>query len=239
MVATSGTTNLGIIDDLAGVAEVCDRRDLWMHVDGAYGGAGLAAPSVRPQFAGHRARRQLHRRSAQVAVRAVRLLRAPVPAPAAGARRAHPARRLPRRRSSRRPSGTRPTTPSTCRGGRAACRSGSRSRCTAPPPTPTRSSPRSRSPGGRRGDPLASRPRAAERARAVGALLPPHRLGPGELRARGARTCCGEGSAFVTPTVHQRRDRDAVCHRQPAHHPHRHQSHPGYHAVNGGLIPLY
>ncbi len=52
VVATSGTTNLGIIDDLAGVAEVCDRRDLWMHVDGAYGGAGLAAPSVRPRFQG-------------------------------------------------------------------------------------------------------------------------------------------------------------------------------------------
>jgi L-2,4-diaminobutyrate decarboxylase len=51
-VATSGTTNLGIIDDLAGVAEVCDRRDLWMHVDGAYGGAALAAPSVRPKFRG-------------------------------------------------------------------------------------------------------------------------------------------------------------------------------------------
>ena len=51
-VATSGTTNLGIVDDLAGVAEVCDRRDLWMHVDGAYGGAGLAAPSVRAKFQG-------------------------------------------------------------------------------------------------------------------------------------------------------------------------------------------
>ena len=51
-VATSGTTNTGVIDDLAGVAEVCREHGLWMHVDGAYGGAALAAPSVRHLFAG-------------------------------------------------------------------------------------------------------------------------------------------------------------------------------------------
>ena len=50
--ATSGTTNLGVIDDLAGIAEVCRERGLWFHVDGAYGGAALAAPSVRHLFAG-------------------------------------------------------------------------------------------------------------------------------------------------------------------------------------------
>ena len=52
VVATSGTTNAGIIDDLVGVADVCDRESLWFHVDGAYGGAGLAAPSVRSHFDG-------------------------------------------------------------------------------------------------------------------------------------------------------------------------------------------
>jgi glutamate/tyrosine decarboxylase-like PLP-dependent enzyme len=51
-IATAGTTNLGVIDDLAGIAEVCERRDLWFHVDAAYGGAALAAPSVRPRFDG-------------------------------------------------------------------------------------------------------------------------------------------------------------------------------------------
>jgi glutamate/tyrosine decarboxylase-like PLP-dependent enzyme len=52
VVATSGTTNAGIIDDLAGVAEVARERGLWFHVDGAYGGAGLFAPSVRDRYAG-------------------------------------------------------------------------------------------------------------------------------------------------------------------------------------------
>jgi L-2,4-diaminobutyrate decarboxylase len=50
--ATAGTTNLGAIDDLEGIAEVCEERGLWMHVDGAYGGAALAAPSARARFAG-------------------------------------------------------------------------------------------------------------------------------------------------------------------------------------------
>jgi L-2,4-diaminobutyrate decarboxylase len=52
IVATSGTTNAGVVDDLAGVGDVCADIGVWMHVDGAYGGAGLAAPSVRHRYAG-------------------------------------------------------------------------------------------------------------------------------------------------------------------------------------------
>ncbi len=52
VVATSGTTNAGIVDDLEGVARVAEELNVWMHVDGAYGAAGLFAPSVRDRFNG-------------------------------------------------------------------------------------------------------------------------------------------------------------------------------------------
>ena len=52
IVATSGTTNLGMVDDLAAVAEVAATHDTWFHVDGAYGAAALCAPSVRHLFHG-------------------------------------------------------------------------------------------------------------------------------------------------------------------------------------------
>jgi L-2,4-diaminobutyrate decarboxylase len=52
VVATAGSTNLGVVDDLAGVAEIAAAQGWWFHVDGAYGGAGLAAPSVREFYAG-------------------------------------------------------------------------------------------------------------------------------------------------------------------------------------------
>ena len=52
VVASAGTTNAGVIDDLAGVADVCGARGIWLHVDGAYGGAALASPSARDRLAG-------------------------------------------------------------------------------------------------------------------------------------------------------------------------------------------
>jgi aromatic-L-amino-acid decarboxylase len=39
IVATAGTTNSGIVDDLVAIADVCRRHKLWLHVDGAFGAA--------------------------------------------------------------------------------------------------------------------------------------------------------------------------------------------------------
>lgn len=52
VVATAGTTNLGIIDDLASVGTIARELGIWFHVDGAYGLAALCAPSVREKFNG-------------------------------------------------------------------------------------------------------------------------------------------------------------------------------------------
>jgi aromatic-L-amino-acid decarboxylase len=52
VVANAGSTNAGLVDDLAGLARVCGERGLWLHVDAAYGGGGLLSPSTQPRFAG-------------------------------------------------------------------------------------------------------------------------------------------------------------------------------------------
>jgi glutamate/tyrosine decarboxylase-like PLP-dependent enzyme len=52
IIATAGTTNAGIIDDLAAAAEVARDHDWWFHVDGAYGGAGMLDPRKRDLYAG-------------------------------------------------------------------------------------------------------------------------------------------------------------------------------------------
>jgi len=51
-VATAGTTNAGVVDDIEGIADVAAEHNWWLHVDGAYGGAGLVAPSIRHLFRG-------------------------------------------------------------------------------------------------------------------------------------------------------------------------------------------
>jgi glutamate/tyrosine decarboxylase-like PLP-dependent enzyme len=52
VVATAGTTNVGMIDDLEGIAAVAADLGTWYHVDAAYGGAAMAAPSARARFDG-------------------------------------------------------------------------------------------------------------------------------------------------------------------------------------------
>ncbi len=52
VVATSGTTVLGAFDPLREIAAVCRRHDVWLHVDGAFGGSMLLHPPSRHLFDG-------------------------------------------------------------------------------------------------------------------------------------------------------------------------------------------
>ena len=164
IVATSGTTNAGVVDDLAGTATSCRRLGVWMHVDGAYGGAGLAAPSVRDRYDGiERADSFIvdpHKwlfapfDSCALVYRDPTVARPPTPSTPSTSRCCRTTPRIatsPRVTSARKAHrriepGTRPTSPTTCHAAPAGCRSGSASRPTAPTRTATRSRRRSRSP---------------------------------------------------------------------------------------------
>ena len=52
VVATAGTTLTGAVDPIDALADVCEARDIWLHVDGAYGLPAAAAPSAAALFAG-------------------------------------------------------------------------------------------------------------------------------------------------------------------------------------------
>jgi glutamate/tyrosine decarboxylase-like PLP-dependent enzyme len=54
VVATAGTTNAGIVDDLEGLGGYAREHDLWFHVDGAYGGAAIFSSTHRHLFEGIR-----------------------------------------------------------------------------------------------------------------------------------------------------------------------------------------
>lgn len=41
IIASAGTTNTGTVDPLDTLADICEKENLWFHIDGAYGGAAI------------------------------------------------------------------------------------------------------------------------------------------------------------------------------------------------------
>ncbi|MGL4609203.1 MAG: pyridoxal phosphate-dependent decarboxylase family protein [Trueperaceae bacterium] len=52
VVATAGTTLTGTIDPIEELAEICKARNIWLHVDSAYGLPAASLPNFKKQFAG-------------------------------------------------------------------------------------------------------------------------------------------------------------------------------------------
>jgi glutamate/tyrosine decarboxylase-like PLP-dependent enzyme len=52
VIASAGTVDVGAIDDLAAIADLCAEEKLWFHVDGAFGGLGVLTPEIAPRLKG-------------------------------------------------------------------------------------------------------------------------------------------------------------------------------------------
>jgi glutamate/tyrosine decarboxylase-like PLP-dependent enzyme len=52
VVGTAGAVDTGAIDDLAGLAAIAEREQLWLHVDGAFGALARMSPELAPRLAG-------------------------------------------------------------------------------------------------------------------------------------------------------------------------------------------
>jgi glutamate/tyrosine decarboxylase-like PLP-dependent enzyme len=52
VVGSAGTVDIGAIDDLVALGELCREEKLWFHVDGAYGALGILSPVLAPRLAG-------------------------------------------------------------------------------------------------------------------------------------------------------------------------------------------
>jgi aromatic-L-amino-acid decarboxylase len=52
VVASAGTVDIGAIDDLLAISQLCREEELWFHVDGAFGALAILSPELAPRLAG-------------------------------------------------------------------------------------------------------------------------------------------------------------------------------------------
>ena len=52
VIGNSGTVNTGAIDDLNALADICQKENLWFHVDGAFGSLAALSPTLKHLVAG-------------------------------------------------------------------------------------------------------------------------------------------------------------------------------------------
>jgi len=52
VIGTAGTTVTSAFDPLDAIADICEQHELWLHVDGAWGGSALFSPAERHRLAG-------------------------------------------------------------------------------------------------------------------------------------------------------------------------------------------
>lgn len=52
VIGNAGTINTGAVDDLTAIADLCEKENLWFHVDGAIGAVAVLAENVKPTLKG-------------------------------------------------------------------------------------------------------------------------------------------------------------------------------------------
>ena len=52
VIASAGTTTTGAVDPIEKIARLCAKKNIWLHIDAAYGAGALLSESLRPLFAG-------------------------------------------------------------------------------------------------------------------------------------------------------------------------------------------
>ena len=52
VVATAGTTGMGMIDDLTEITELCKSLEIWCHIDAAYGGGAILSSKLKSELSG-------------------------------------------------------------------------------------------------------------------------------------------------------------------------------------------